>query len=185
MFPNHSKSMDESREEMERKTVSRVLAERIKGTGFDEISNLCSEWNEDAQHKVPILRTLLKNFENFYPPKEETSLGSYRETFGNYVKTLNILHGIGDLEAEEIYKSLYHNIQVALHEAIGEEESEEVDNPKLYIFYFESFSLLNPETRQTLSKNYREGKAPFDKDILKSNEYSKILCLSLSPKVFQ
>ncbi len=178
IFPNHSKSLEENGEE--RVSVSRA----ITGTGFEQILNLCAEWKEDAARKISVLQNLLTEFENFYPPKGESSLAPYEEKFGNYVKTLNILYGIGDIEAKEIYKGLYQKTQEALHEAIGDDD-ETIDDSMLYIFYYKNFSLLNPEIRKTLSDKYREGTAPFSKDILKSNEYAKDLGLPLTPEVFQ
>lgn len=162
------------------------IIKAIQGTLIEEIPWLILKWSRTERKKsIPLLRSVLPYFEDFEPQKDEKNLNSFRKEFKNYVKTMNLLYGMGDNYVLKDFQKLYSKVQILMNEAIDYEDEQRIDcsHPDVYIFYMKNFSLLCPENRKCISNNYRDGIIPFEKDFNKSIKYSKNILLPLSNKI--
>lgn len=162
------------------------VIEAIQGTLIEEIPWLILKWSRTERKKsIPLLRSVLPYFEDFEPQKGEKNLKFFRKNFKNYVKTMNLLYGMGDNYILKDFEKLYSKVQTIMNEEIDYEDEQGIycSHPDIYIFYMKNFSLLCPENRKYLSNNYKYGKEPFKINYSKSLKYSTDVSLPLSNKI--
>lgn len=154
------------------------IADTIINTPITEFSNLVSRWGRNTKKSVSLLRKVYPCFEEYpeFIGKDELEVVGNR--FENCVKTLNLLYALGDQKVAKDYTNFYKLIQTIL---CGERVNERED----YIIHLKNFSLLVPDVRREISRNYQEGKAPFNKDPEQAALYDKDLNLPLTPKILK
>ncbi|MBL0941416.1 MAG: hypothetical protein IBJ00_01610 [Alphaproteobacteria bacterium] len=154
------------------------IADTINNTPITEFSNLVSKWERNTKKSISQLRKVYSHFEEYQEFIAKDNLEVAGNRFENCVKTLNLLYALGDKKVEKDYTNFYKLIQTIL---CGERVNERED----YIVHLKNFSLLVPDVRREISRNYQEGKAPFKRDPEQAALYAIDLDLPLTPKVFK
>ncbi|MBL0942663.1 MAG: hypothetical protein IBJ00_08085 [Alphaproteobacteria bacterium] len=156
----------------------------IKRTPISSIPQLGLTWSRSPKEiTISTLRRLLATFIDF--SDEKKALTERRESFKNYVKTLNLLHVQGDPQITDTFKNLYDQIQRLLTDNLNFEDdgSTTIENPEAYFFYLRNGALLSHAYRESLAKFYSEGYTKdnftFHKNETKEIKYRTPLTLPL------
>ena len=158
---------------------SEGVENEVSNTPIEDISALIRDYSVDPERIIPTLRNVIKNFRDNYQENPVGDLELLENNTINYVKTLNILYGIGDKDAGREYKACYDLFQGITSEEVA------ARNPVLYVFHLKNFSLLHPEIRETIAQKYQVGEYPFERNLQKSKLYSRPLSLLLTPKLLR
>ncbi len=161
------------------------VVETVQNTSLRKIPSLILKWSRTAKTKAtPLLRTLLPQFKECQSEVETEELKALKKRLKNYTKVLNLLYGLGDMEAKKQFIQFYEQTQQDFHSTmeIIDLDHESIPDSAMHELYFKVFANLSPCVRGSLSKIYQQGTDTFKKDEDKSAKYSLPLNLPLSTK---
>jgi len=148
----------------------------LEKTPFHQIRFLICLWKKgDIKTTCKLLNHIKEGYLGYCAP-------FLRQAFQTYLKALNCSRGLGDENALDAAKDLYHTIQVELEKSrqvIGPNE-EHILDPKKFVLHSKSLSLLDVGLRTEIAQNYEIGKHPFESNPLKAGKYRALLHLPIS-----
>lgn len=159
-----------------------VVSSAIKNAPLESITTLGITWTRSPRKRAILsLRKVLNLYQAYKPDESTTNFTIYGEAYNNYLKTLNLLHIIGDQTARKEYEKFYYELQKSFHSTIKviDLDTEEIPNPVKHEFYSEIFALVNPSVRKRLAEAYAEGTDVFEKNEAKRKKYSHPISLPL------
>jgi hypothetical protein len=155
----------------------------IQETSIEKISNLILKGGRAPKKKIiPLLRNVLNEFKDNKSIENNNNLKKLQIKYKNYVIILNLLYKFGDNKVRETFNNLYDENEVGYENTMNHSSPNQtiIRDIVLCKFYHKRLSLLYPYYREEISKAYREGTPPYEKNCQKSLEYERKLDLPLS-----
>jgi hypothetical protein len=158
------------------------VIDQIQKTPIEELKNLINLWGRNKRKSVSMLRQAIPSFEgyeifeDYLQASKPEEIEFARKKFMNQVMVLNLLYAFGDKKVLKTVEDIYLKIQLELSAEHGQINSEH------YKFHRENLSLLTPNIRKEISRDYQEGNPPYERDLQKAKFYSKDLYLPLANK---